>query len=62
MVSPTDTAHADPTISTLLNLLEADIRAGRNINALPQELAKTMLANAGRGFGLDEDIKGEVEL
>lgn len=61
-VSRSDTAHEDPTISTLLNMLEADIRAGRNINAVPQDLAKTMLANAGHGRGLDEDIEGEVEL
>lgn len=38
------------------------IRAGRNINAVPHDLAKTMLANAGHGRGLDEDIEGEVEL
>jgi antitoxin PrlF len=27
--------------------LEADIRSGRNITALPEDLAQTLLANAG---------------
>lgn len=45
--SHADWAHIDPAIITLLNLLKADIRAGRNINALPQDLARTMQANAG---------------
>jgi len=43
-------------------LLEADIRTGRNISALPQDLAQTMLANARHSVHLDSDIEGEVAL
>ncbi|CAG8868498.1 hypothetical protein PS627_03055 [Pseudomonas fluorescens] len=62
IVSRTVTAHEDPAISALLSSLEADIRAGRNINSLPQDLAQTMLASAGHGISLDEDIEGKIAL
>jgi len=43
-------------------LLEADIRSGRNLTTLSEDLAETMLANANRSVNLDEDIDGEVAI
>lgn len=54
--------HEDPAIGAFLGLLEADIRAGRNAQTLPEELARAMLANAGHAVDLDENIEGEVAL
>jgi len=54
--------HRDPAIGAFLGLLEADIRAGRHIRALPKELARSMLAQAGHGVCLDEEIEGKVAL
>ena len=62
VVSRVETVHEDPAIGAFLVLLEADIRSGRNITALPEDLAQTMLANAGHGVSLDEEIDGEVAL
>ena len=55
-------SHEDPAIGTFLGLLEADIRAGRNVQALPENLARAMLANAGHAVDLDEHIEGDVAL
>ena len=54
--------HQDPAIEAFLSLLERDIRAGRHIDTLPEELAQAMLANVGRAVNLDEPIDGEVAL
>ncbi len=62
VVTRADKAHEDPAIGAFLSLLEADIRTGRNISALPQDLAQTILANAGHSVNLDDAIKGEVAL
>lgn len=62
VVSRAETVHEDPAISAFLRLLETDIRDGQNINVLPQDLAQTMLANAGHRVNLDEDIEDEVAL
>lgn len=62
VVSRADTIHEDPAIGAFLGLLEADIRSGRNITALPEDLAQTMLANANHSVNLDEDIDGEVAI
>lgn len=62
VLSRASAAHEDPAIGAFLSLLEADIRAGRNLRTLPQELAETLLANAGHGIDLDQDIEGEVSL
>lgn len=62
VVSRADAAHEDPAIGAFLTLLEADIRAGRNVGALPQGLGQTLLANAGNSVDLDDDIEGEVTL
>lgn len=54
--------HEDPAIAAFLGLLEADIRSGQHVQSLPQDLAKTMLAHAGRRADLDEEIEGELAL
>ncbi|WEZ86640.1 type II toxin-antitoxin system PrlF family antitoxin [Pseudomonas sp. NyZ480] len=62
VVSRVETTHEDPAIGAFLGLLEADIRGGRNLTTLPEDLAQTMLANANHYVNLDEDIDGEVAI
>jgi antitoxin PrlF len=62
IVSRADAEHEDPAIGAFLGLLEADIRAGRHVQSLPNDLALSLLANAGHAVNLDEDIEGEVAL
>jgi len=62
VVSRVETTHEDPAIGAFLDLLEADIRGGRNLTTLPEDLAQTMLANANHPVNLDEDIDGEVAI
>lgn len=62
IVSRADVEHEDPAIGAFLGLLEADIRAGRHVLSLPNDLALSLLANAGHAVNLDEDIEGEVSL
>ncbi|WP_416424165.1 type II toxin-antitoxin system PrlF family antitoxin [Pseudomonas sp. App30] len=62
VVSRVEADHEDPAIGAFLNVLEADIRSGRNLTALPEDLAQAMLANANHSVNLDEDIDGEVAL
>ncbi|MFN3985895.1 MAG: type II toxin-antitoxin system PrlF family antitoxin [Rhodocyclaceae bacterium] len=54
--------HQDPAIGAFLGLLEADLRAGKHLQSLPEDLARAMLANAGHAVNLDEEIDGEVAL
>jgi len=54
--------HQDPVIGAFLGLLEADIRAGRHVRALPKALAQAMLAQAGHGVNPDEEIDGKAAL
>ncbi len=53
--------HEDPAIAGFLGFLEAEIRNGRNVSALPEDLALAMTA-ASEASVLDEDIEGEVAL
>jgi len=62
VVTRAEAEHADPAIGAFLGLLEADIRAGRHLQSLPEDLARAMLANAGHAVNLDEEIDGEVAL
>ncbi|WP_043196467.1 type II toxin-antitoxin system PrlF family antitoxin [Pseudomonas putida] len=62
VVSVVEADHKDPAIGAFLDLLEADIRGGRNLNTLPEDLAQTMLANVNHSVNLDEDIDGEVAI
>jgi len=58
----TDEPHQDPAIGSFLALLEKDIQSGRHITALPDELARSMLARLGKQVDLNEDIQGDVAL
>lgn len=62
LVTRADAEHEDSVIRAFLGLLEADIRNGRHVQSLPEDLARAMLANAGRAVDLDEDIEGQVVL
>lgn len=62
IVTRAESEHQDPAIGAFLNLLEADIRNGKHVGALPVELAQAMLASAGHALDLDEDIEGDVAL
>ena len=57
-----DAEHEDPAIGAFLSLLARDIEAGRNVQGLPEDLARAMLEHAGHGLDLDEEIDGKVEL
>ena len=62
VVSRVEITHEDPAIGAFLGLLEADIRNGRNLTTLPEDLAQTMLANANHPVNLNEDSEGEVAI
>ncbi|MFV0662402.1 hypothetical protein [Denitromonas sp.] len=49
-------------MTAFLRSLEADIRTGRRVRPLPDDLVCAMLANAGHGVSLDGDIEGSVVL
>jgi len=57
-----DERHEDPAITAFLALLEKDIRAGKNITTLPEDLARTMVDNVHRSAALSEEIVGHVAL
>ena len=48
VVSRADAEHEDPAIGAFLDLLAADIRAGRHVRAMPADLARDMLEHAER--------------
>lgn len=54
--------HADPAISSFLNLLEKDIAAGHNLSSFPTELLTAMESGLAEPVNLDEDIDGDVDL
>jgi antitoxin PrlF len=62
VVTRADAEHEDPVIGAFLALLEADVRAGRHVQSLPEDLAQAMLVNANQAGNLDEDIEAEVVL
>ena len=62
VVSRAEAEHEDPAIAAFLDLLAGDIRAGRHVRALPDDLAQDMLEHAQREAGPDEDIDGDVDL
>lgn len=57
-----DEPHEDPAIGSFLALLEKDIQSGRHIAALPDSLARSMLAALGKRVDLNENIEGDVAL
>jgi antitoxin PrlF len=54
--------HEDPAIGHFLTLLETDIRNGRHLSGLPDELAQAMLGSLKRPDDVDLDIAGDVAL
>ena len=62
VVSRADAEHEDPAIGAFLDLLAGDIRAGRHVQAIPDDLVQDMLEHAERESGPDEDIDGDVHL
>ena len=62
VVSRADAEHEDPAIGAFLDLLAGDIRAGRHVRAVPDDLAQDMLEQARCDAGSDEDIDGDVDL
>lgn len=62
VVTRVDAEHEDPAIGAFLSLLARDIEAGRNIQGLPEDLARAMLEHAGHDVNLGEEIDGAVEL
>lgn len=62
VVTRADAEHEDPAIGAFLSLLESDVRAGRHVASLPEELAQAMLANAGRAVNLEKEIAGDVAI
>ncbi len=61
VVSRADAEHDDPAIGALLDLLAADIRAGRHVRAIPDDLAQDMLEHAQREAGPEGDIDGDID-
>ena len=62
IVTRADEEHEDPAIVAFMTLLEDDIKSGKHLNTLPDNIAKAMLANLNPIANLDEDIIGEVAL
>ncbi|KEH10874.1 MULTISPECIES: type II toxin-antitoxin system PrlF family antitoxin [Delftia] len=60
VVSRAEEGHQDPAIAAFLDLLAADIQSGQRLQSLPDDLARDMLALAGRTVDLDDDIQGDV--
>jgi antitoxin PrlF len=54
--------HKDPAIGHFLALLEADIRNGRHLSSLPDDLLESMLARLSRPVDLAANIDGDVAL
>lgn len=57
-----DTEHKDPAIAAFLMLIEADIKSGKHITSLPDDLAAAMLSSLKRDGAVGEDIDGSVAL
>ncbi|MEZ5436737.1 MAG: type II toxin-antitoxin system PrlF family antitoxin [Lysobacteraceae bacterium] len=62
VVSRTSSEHEDPAIRAYLALLDRDIRAGRNLQDLPESLVRSMLEGDKGDLDCDEDIEGDVAL
>jgi len=62
IVTRANADHEDPAIGAFLGLLEQDVRQGKHVGTLPDDLARAMLANLGHPADLDEHIEGEVAL
>ena len=61
IVNRADAEHEDPVIGAFLDLFAGDIRAGRHVRAIPDDVARDMPACAERQTGPDEEIGGDVD-
>ncbi|MDE0703270.1 MAG: type II toxin-antitoxin system PrlF family antitoxin [Rhodospirillaceae bacterium] len=61
VVSRADAEHEDPAIAAFLDLLAGDIRTGRHVRAIPDDLAQNMLEQARREAGPEGDIDGNID-
>ena len=62
LVSRADAEHEDPAIRGFLDLIEKEIKAGRGVEEIPDNVAQRMLAHAEQDIDLDEPIEGDVDL
>ena len=62
VVSRADEEHEDPAIGAFLVLLERDIKSGKHLSSMPDDLVQAMLANLDHTVDLDEEIVDEVVL
>lgn len=54
--------HEDPAIGHFLALLETDIRNGRHLSSLPDDLLESMLGTLSKSVDLEANIDGDVAL
>ena len=57
-----ESSHQDPAIGNFLQLLEVDIRTGKQLMTLSENLSQAMLATLHQAIDLDADIDGDVAL
>jgi antitoxin PrlF len=62
MTRAEDAVHEDPAIGSFLALLETDIRNGRNLSSLPDDLVQAMLATLTQPADLAAEMEGDVAL
>ena len=62
VVTRADEEHEDPAIGEFLLCLERDIKSGKHIAVMPDEMVKAMLFNLQHTVDLDDEIVGEVAL
>lgn len=62
VVTRADAEHEDPAIGAFLALLEGEIKSGKHLSAMPDDLVQAMLANLHHPVEPDEEIVGEVAL
>ncbi|MFZ2868855.1 type II toxin-antitoxin system PrlF family antitoxin [Zavarzinia sp.] len=62
VVTRAETSHEDPAIGAFLDLIERDIRAGRHIGTLPDDIAKALLAEVKVPVDPEDEIEGDVAL
>jgi len=57
-----DDPHEDPAIASFLGLLEKDVQSGLHVTALPEDLARSLLAALKQPLDLDSEVEGDVAL
>ena len=57
-----ESEHVDPSIMAFLSLLEQDIRSGKHLSSLPDDLKLAMLSHQDHSIDVDDEILGDVDL